>query len=205
MSGDNSETPKLPHPKSPEMQEHFLALGEFIHNFSYVESGLLGLLLVLTKITPAEAAHVVLRDISVSTAVPMIGRLLQVRGLDQVTVETYRHLSTQIGEIAKARNAIVHSGLTFGSDGQPQVKRVLPAIAGIGAAPRPMPPETIRDMAADLHVILHGLIKLFMRIAVLTGIGQGTLDPSPETAPSWRYKPPSSNAISPDRRRRQDS
>lgn len=185
------EPPKPPHPKSPEMQAYFLALGEFIDAFTHVENALIGLVLALARVSPAEAANAIFRDVRVNAAMPMVSRLLDIRGLDEMTRGTYQHLSTQIGAITKARNDIVHGGLTFGADGMPQVRRVLPTIAGVGNPPMPMPPETLHDMTSDLEAIRMGLYRLLMRILVVTGIGTGTIDPNPEPLPTWRYRPPS--------------
>ncbi len=182
------ETLKPPHPKSPEMQAYFLALGEFIDKFTQVENSLIGLVIVLARIGNAKILNTLARDVRVNAAMPMIARLLEIHGIEGDIAVRYRNLQAQLAIINGARNEIVHGGLSYGADGTTEVKRLLPALAGIPNSRRPMSTESVRDMAADLETIHREFMELFIRVAVALG-HQGSVDPM-GPPPTWRYRSP---------------
>jgi hypothetical protein len=100
MTEAPDKSPPTNRGESPKMQAYYAALGEFIDHFSWAETALIGLVLILARVTPPAAAQAILRDVRVAAAITMVTRLLEARDADPETMTAYRHLATQLGHIS---------------------------------------------------------------------------------------------------------
>jgi hypothetical protein len=183
---------KIPKPASQtdegrkRLEAYCLALGQFVDQFSKVESSLHLLLRWQTKTTTG-TARAVFSGVRADAAAEYVRRLHSVGIIDPREWVELEPVLNQVKAINTMRNDILHQGAMAIAEGRGFTTNALRALTEQHIKSFPVSPEMLADMTADLR-------KIFIHLAVRHCGRPALRGKHPELEEvlrgTWRYKPP---------------
>jgi hypothetical protein len=169
---------------TPDMREYWEALGRFVDIFALVENNMQLTLWHLAKVK-APIAPAIFSGTRVDTASNLIRRISEAKEWSQRRQARLTTLLTQLGEITRARNDLLHYGSLRSESGY-EVTNLLYAHIPARIRTTKISRDILDAMADDLMTICVELMDMRGAMKAFRSVRKGRLMP-PKRA--WRYKP----------------
>ncbi|MEX2166833.1 MAG: hypothetical protein WD852_07405 [Methyloceanibacter sp.] len=164
-------------------ERYWRALGKFVDDFAAVEMAMVLLLMIRTN-TPLDVGRAIFSGVRIKEAMALIGRVGEVRPLDDETKADQEYVFAQLRVIIEFRNDILHYGSQTITPTEFEVSNWLIALDESRLRKQRISAKTLLQLVHDLRKIeLHLQSRHILRDAV-TRSEQRVL------RSSWRYIPP---------------